>query len=419
METDPHELFKTMEDRWSWDKYIQQVDLIQLSDLDRQKVKDALSYLRSILGEGFLRRAEEERNPIYLWFFVNVAPPARLALIRFVDALTALEGTRNFQSAVRDIKRRLKTQEDLERLTEKLSMVHVAHKFLLGGFTVEFDPVISVVGGSGRASLKKPDLRIVDPENGQEIIVEVSRMKASDSQQLISRTFNIIWWVLIDEGMHGDPESFKDITNSRHILPYAVIHRGIEDDELKGIVEQIRKLIADARAGVEFGELIMPGTIEVGIASYDNHPLAKEWAAGRGLKENDLVVGASIQSDEIARAKRKLRTELAQIPSEHPGIVMLESKENLLFFVYDLAALAIYLGEELKRHPKILWAVFFHSFDIGGNESYSRQIGPHTFVNQVSSDGSTEQMLIIRNIEYPEPVPAPTLQKLESAFATR
>jgi hypothetical protein len=243
-------------------------------------------------------------------------------------------------------------------------------------------------------------------------------MKASDGQQLISRTFNVIWWVLIDEGMHGDPESFKDITDSRHILPYAVIHRGIEDGELKEIVEQIRKLIAEARTGLEFGELIIPDTIEVGIASYDNHHLAKEWAASRGLK-NDMVRGASIESDEIIRAKRKLRTELEQIPPEKPGIIMLEARDNLLFFVYDLAALAMYLGEELKRHPKILWAVFFHSFDIGGSEAYSKAIGPHTFVNQVSSDGSTEQMLIIRNIEFSTPVQSSTLQKLETTFAPR
>jgi hypothetical protein len=102
--------------------------------------------------------------------------------LRFVDALTALEGTKNFRSALRDIKRRLKTPEDLERLTEKLSMVHVAHKFLTGGFDVEFDPVVGVVGVAGRRVLKKPDLSVIDHENGQEIIVEVSRMKASDNQ---------------------------------------------------------------------------------------------------------------------------------------------------------------------------------------------------------------------------------------------
>src|SRR6185369_1143332 len=140
------------------------------------------------------------------------APPARLALIRFVDALTVLEGTKNFRSALRDIKRRLKAPEDLERITEKLSMVHVAHRFLTGGFDIEFDPVISIVGAAGRTAPKKPDLRVIDHENGQEIIVEVSRMKASDNQQLISRTFHVTWSTLIDEGMHGDPESFKDIT---------------------------------------------------------------------------------------------------------------------------------------------------------------------------------------------------------------
>jgi hypothetical protein len=135
-----------------------------LSDVDRQKAKDSFTYLRGILGEGFLRRADQEPNPIFLWYFRNAAPPSRLALIRLVGALKALEGTKNFRSALRDIKRRLRSQEDFERLGEKLSMVRIAHKFLIGGFDIEFDPIVNVVDVAGRSAPKKPDLKIVDDE---------------------------------------------------------------------------------------------------------------------------------------------------------------------------------------------------------------------------------------------------------------
>src|SRR5712664_2038826 len=239
----PHQIFITHEDRWSWHKYIQQCDLIELSDVDKQRAKDSFAYLRSILGEGFLRRAENERNPIFLWYFANAAPPKRLSLIRFVEALRNLERSKNFRSALKDVKRRIRTGGDYEKVTEKLSTIAIANQFFEAGFDVEFDPQISVSNSRGQIQPKKPDLRITDRENGEEIFVEISRMKASDHQELVSRTFRVIWTVLIEGGMHADPEALKNILQPRYILPYAVIHRGIEDDELKDITNRISRLI--------------------------------------------------------------------------------------------------------------------------------------------------------------------------------
>jgi len=411
--SDPRQIFVTVEDYWNWDKYIEQIDLIDLSATDRRRARDSITYLRRVLAEGFLKRAIREANPIYRWYFAMATPQARKSLIRFVEGLRDLEGSVNFRSALRDIKRRLKTEEDFERLTEKLSMVRVAHKFLIGGFEVEFDPVINIPGKRNQLRPKKPDLRVVDSENGSEIIIEVSRMKASDSQQLCSRTFDIVWRVLMDKGMFSDPEALKDITKPRHILPYAVIHRGIEEEELKEIIEQIEQLIERVRTSGKFDQLIIPGTIEVAIASYEDHHHAKEWAANRGLNGNDTVVGPWIESDEMARAKAKLRKELEQLPLDKPGIVIIEARDNLLFFSYDMQEVATYLAEELKKYPQLLCAVFFHSFNSGEGESYLIPIGPHDFLQEMRSDGSTSQSLIVRNPDCSRGLPVSTVKKLE------
>jgi hypothetical protein len=412
----PHQVFETLEDRCNWDKYIDQVEFIDLSTIDREKVKDSITYLRRVLGEGFLKRAIREANPIYHWYFAQATAGARQSLIRLVESLKALDGSINFQSALKDIKRRVKTKADREQVTEKLFMVRVAHKFLMHGFQVEFDPVINISGKRGWVTPKKPDLRLFDSENGSEIIIEVSRMKASDSQQLCSHTFHAIWSVVMDEGMFNDPEALKDILKPRYILPYAVIHRGIAEEELKSIIEQIRHLIKHVRSTGRFDALIIPGTIEVGIASYDDHHLAKDWAANRGIKPNDHVVGPWFNSDEILRAKLKLRTELEQLPLDKPGMVILEASENLFFFTYDQTEVAPYLGEELKKYPQLLRAVFFHGFDGGSCESYIRAIGPHSFVQEVRSDGSINQSLIIRNPNCSHELPISTLKKLESCI---
>jgi hypothetical protein len=415
--SNPHEIFTTHEDRWRWDKYIEQCDLIELSDANRQRAKASFAYLRTLFGEGFLRRAENERNPIFLWYFTNAAPPKRLSLIRLVEALRNLERSKNFRSALKDIKRRIRTVGDYERVTEKLSTIAIANEFFEAGFDVEFDPQIGVSNSRGQIQSKKPDLKITDRENGEEIFVEISRMKASDHQELVSRTFRVIWNVLIEGGMHADPEALKNIVQPRYILPYAVIHRGIEDDELKDIVNRISRLIEHVRGTGEFAELIIPDVIEVGIASYDNHHLAKEWAARKGISETNLVKGAPIQSDEIARARTKLQTELKQLPLGKPSVVIIEAVENLFLLVYDIRALAIYLGEEVKKYSQLHSTVFYHTFDAGRGESLSRSIGPHTFVSRPRSDGSTKQSLVVINTNCRAAPQANTLEKLETALS--
>ena len=89
MSSNPHEIFVTEEDYWDWDKYIQQCDLIDLSDADRQRAKDSYSYLRGVLGEGYRKRAFRQGNPMLSWYFINAANLARLSLIRFTEALKA------------------------------------------------------------------------------------------------------------------------------------------------------------------------------------------------------------------------------------------------------------------------------------------------------------------------------------------
>lgn len=413
--SDPHEIFITEEDYWSWDKYIQQCDLISLSDADRRRAKDSYRYLRGVLGEGYIKRAYRQGNPMLFWYFTNAANLARLSLIRFAEALRALEGAPGYRAILRRIKR----PKNFDELVEGKTVIEVAQKFLRVGFSVEFEPLVSVTDHRGVAGPKNPDMRIVDGETGEEIIIEVSRMLPSDGQNLTSRTYEVIWGVLVRDAMLNDPEALKNVLAPRHILPRARILRGIEEDELKGIVQQIRDLVDRVRASGEFGELIIPDTIEVGIASYDDHDRAREWAAGRGMRENDQIEGADILTDEISRTKVKLRDKLKQLPEDRPGIVVLiPAGPNLVLFVYDIRWLVASLAEEVEKHPKLLCAVMFHTFQEGGKESFSANLGPHVFTKLVRSDKVTEQSLIIRNPACKHSLTAGTLEKVGSAFLT-
>jgi len=416
MSSKPHEIFVNEEDRWDWDKYIQRWNKSELGDADRRRTNDSLRYLRSTLGNGYLRRADRERNPMLFWYFTNWSDGARLSMIRFAEALRALEGSIGYKAILKRVRR----PKNLEELLEGRSVVEVAYRFFRAGFSIEeFEPRVSVLDHHGVDGPKKPDIKIVDRETGEEIIVEVSRMNSSDHQNLISRTYEVIWHVLVHEGMHSDPEALKNILSPRYILPYARIHRGIEEDELKDIVEQLRALVAQVRASGKFDQLIIPGTIEVGIASYDDHDRAVEWATSRGIREHDLVEGPNLLTDEIGRAKGKLRDKLKQLPDDRPGIVVLTpSIENVILFVSDFVQLAAALEEVAGEHPKLQRVVMFHTFDDGKDESWSVNVGPHTFTRLVRSDGAAERSLTVRNQACKHPMATDTLKKLDAAFAT-
>jgi hypothetical protein len=415
-DSNPHELFQTDEDHWNWDLYVQQCDRIKLTDDQRQRSKDSFRYLQKTLGTGFLRRAFNERHPIFTRYFCNAAPPARLSLIRFAESLHAFETAPKFNVIIKRIKRRLKRIEDFQDVTEAMAVVEVANRFLQAGFDVELEPAIQVKSRVSQSRTKNPDFKIVDRETGQNIIVEVSRMMASTNQRLISATFEKVRNLLVDWGMDSDPEAYKDILKPRQILPFAIIHRGIEQPELDEILKRLKALIGHVRATGEFGELIVQDTIEVGIASYDNHEIARKWARDKGMKENDFVQGANFSSDEVARTKVKIREKLKQLPVDTPGMIVIEAKENFLLFVYDIRWLALTFEEELTNHKNLLRTVIFHSFVDGSTEGVFANVGRHTFCHLVRPDRSTEESLTIRNAQCSFSIPGETLKKLDDIF---
>ncbi len=411
---DPFMVFVTEEDHWDLDKYIQQCDLIELSDAERMRVQDAYRYLRHKLGVGFIKRAFRERSPI-LWLFLNAAPCAKLSVARFAESLQCLESAPNFSRILRRVKR----PRDENDLAEGRSLVEVASKFSKAGFSIEFEPALSVTDHRGITGPRYPDLKITNSTTGEEIIVEVSRLRASNKQNLCERTYHVICEVLVHQAMMLDPENMKDISKPRHILPYALIHRGIEDEELKVIVDQLKELIDQVRSSGTFARMIIPDTIEVGIGPYDDHESAKKWAAERGI--DDLVIGPDILADEITRARIKLHQKhWRQLGVDMPGIIVIPATENLIFFVYDVRGMIAALAEEVERLPKTLCAIMYHTFDDGTTkDTQCMAVGPHLLTKQVRSDGSVEQSLIISNPSCAQQVTPETSEMIRKAFASR
>jgi hypothetical protein len=142
MRTDPSAIFKNYEDYVSWDKYIEQADLIEgLTDEERQSLKRGIKYLRTFMGEQFLQRAAREGNPIFFWYLRQAVPHAKRSLIRLANDLVSFEGAHKFRSVVGRLK-------DVSKASEALTVLSAAAKFRDVGFHVSFDPYHKDTGKS-------------------------------------------------------------------------------------------------------------------------------------------------------------------------------------------------------------------------------------------------------------------------------
>lgn len=405
MSINPHHMFKGFDDYKSWDNYILQCQVIEgLTNEQKQDALEAISHLRQVFGESFLHKAFRTHpvtghaiaaHPLTKPL-VDAAPCNKLWLIHFASALKSLHGGRNFDALLDRLR-------DPSEYAEGITVLEVGYKFFQSGFTVELDPDVEVHNAYGGSRSRVPDLRILDYEMAEDIFVEVSRLRTSERQDMTSRTYHAFFDLL-----------YRNLW-AANMLSYARVTQTLDEEELEDAVTQVKGLIEEAYNSGEFRELTVEGVFEVGVAPPAEGERVQAWAAQRGIK--DTLEGPLIPLNEVWRARGKLRKELKQLPDNKPGIVVLPTHENLLFFTYDIQQIISEIEEEARRNPKLLCAVLHHSFIEGGNNEVTlAKAGLHTLIRKKKVDYSTEQTLIIINQDCAFPVSDKVFEKMIAAF---
>lgn len=396
--SDPLEIFETRDDHVSWDKYEKQIDLIEeLTEEEKQRAKGGMRYLRALLGEDFLRRAVVEGNPIFSWFFSNAAPHARRSLIRLAEELRCFENAASFNGLVARLK-------NAEKAPEALSVLGAASILARVGFIVSFDPMVKSTG-------KVPDLFLVDPDNAEEIYVEVSRLRRGGLQELNSHTYHMIFNEVLNAiWACADPD---DIT-APHVLPHVRILRSISLKELPEVIKRTREAIFETGTSNEFREIKIGNVVEMAVSPATDHSRAEAWASERGMR--DLVEAPPIRLDkELKKASDKINRELDQLPADKPGIVTIPTSENMLFFVFDPYQIIIEIAEEARHHPNLLCAALSHTVMDGRQEPCVATLGDHAFVTRMN-DLSTNRIAFVMNENFGLSLSASTIEKVRSAF---
>lgn len=375
------------EDWTNWEKLIEQCGIyVELTDIEKEKAKCALLFLKQEFGERFLKKAFEELHPI-MYYFINSAPWTRKRLTRFADALTVLRTEEGYLSLLDRLK-------DKNRFLEGESVLEIAFKFSKAGFRIVIDPSTS--------NKKVPDLKIRNDENGEELFVEVSVQHQSMDHTKAIRTFDKFFNQLSPfHGLTYCGRIFK-ILNERHITE---------------ILGMIKDRIETARKENAFQELTIEDTIELGIAPCKDNDVLAAWAKSRGLEPGTLV-GPPFNVDEIPRTRIKIEREQLQLPQNSPNILVIENN-NLFRSARDVKREISELQECLYDFSNLLCFI-----GIGFFESYHQAIqdelvkkNQHIIVKRLREDSIIERCMILCNRFCDFEIAPATIDKIYMAFS--
>lgn len=378
-----------------WGKLILSCDDVRgMTDEEKERAKQEIRYLRQVLGEGFLRRAIAKGHPIY-WPVINTTRSTRLWFISVAEALKELSGAGGFSGVFKKFK-------EPDKSVEAESVLNVAFRLKRAGFNITFEPQVTVIQQSGQRKQKRPDLRIVDDETGEEVIVEISILERSAAHR---EAFDI---------SHFFIPLFNEVEPAKFTV-YVELKEGFDDDYVGEAVRLLREVADEAERTGEFKTLINE-RIAAGVAPAGNEEQLRQWGEEHGISPG--VTGPPIWSDEISRARMKIRDKLAQLPEDRPGVIVIPTTGSMMFHFYDPLLIVGVLQEEVRRYPRLWGVVLLHDY-VGGAQVVPvvTKLGSSTLIDKAQTDVFREQTAILLNEVCALPVPRSVSERLSAAFA--
>jgi len=387
----PHEMFKTSEDYERWEPYVLQCDEIDgLSDEQKGRAKQALEYLRSVLGENFVRQASRTRHPL-IYLFLQATAWARVKLTGLAQALEALQGADNF----RKILKRIRAPREKGLFTDGYSVLQTAYQFSSAGFKVCF---VDERGGD-----KKPDIKLVNEETGEEVLVEVSALKLAAAVEAAQRASWPIHRLI-----------FGPLARAQ-LTMFAEMREGFDEDYAPKAVEQLQEKIVQVKVSGEMEEMVND-YIVAAIAPDNKIEQLNQWALQRGVAQD--VVGPPITLVELQRLCRKIREKLeeGQLPADKPSILVIPALSSFLFYLHDLKQVIGQLEKQAGDYPNLIAVVISQGYaEEPFGEVIAEELGPHTILHRMAN-GFPESIIILRNPNFTLSLSSSTLAKLRKVL---
>jgi hypothetical protein len=358
---------------------------------DRDKAREALRYLQSVLGDDFLSRSSPRpfaaQHPLMM-LLANFAPCSRLDLARLAGYLRTLEGSENLDGVVRRL-------HDIRQFDHDALLIKSAARLVRQGLRARFEPTMPV-----RDNQRQPDLRLDDPLTGDTVFVEVVKQDAQMAMRKASANCSAVLSTLY--------------TITFDLCHSARWHRLPSPPELENILEKTRAAARRALDGRTMAVVQEKDVLDMALCHRDQRAsLLEPWCEKYGLSCG-LFLGPTVARNDTFRLKVKIQRKQEQLPRDAACVVLILATDAFLgtggvrtvmreveqeVFKYDHVHLVIVHGEYIDEQE-----VPFTGWE--GEHRYTRRI----------VDGTVENDLLLVNHRSRVKLPASLRGKFYSVF---
>ena len=368
----------------NWDAIIDNCDEIEgLDEKQKTLVKEAFSFLKNEFGENFLFNQGKEAIHPFFDLLINHVSSTRLWFVDLVEALQKVKTCENYNELLKRLK-------NPKLFNEAKSVLDIAIKFLLSDLQIEFDCEVLVDD-----RMKKPDIRIINPDTRETFYCEVSISNKSDIQEIAEMTEITLFNATFVSGQ------FLEIAGR--------IEKTLTSEELQIYAIKVNQFANNVAKEIGFGELIINGVLTLGLSTKEKKSLLEEWAA-----RNNCMVGSfdgpPFNSNELQRMREKIFKEQKQLPKDVANLIMVYDTD-FFYGINNMIEVIDVLEKFVYKHNHVLALIIK-----GG---YTGQIKPilimrefHMYLQKGRNELRAEQYLIIWNHFCKKPVSPATMTKI-------
>ena len=380
------QIFKTVEDRYNWDKYIEYVEKTEDIENDqKEKLKSAYLTLKAELGKGFLKNTRG-KNHIISSYVLRSDDESYNWVIWFAENLNCFKQLKcNYDELLSKLISVNKSR------VEGIPFLEIADCYRKSGFEIVFEPFKN-------SKQKNPDIKIVNPENNETFFIEISKLNDSDDRINKRNTFY---------------EVFGEFIINPYIPFAGKILRKLKTNELKELIEKIKEVKCLSSHENSF-KAFCDDRIDFAIAPFENIKELKNWCETKRY-EIDRIISLELNINETKRIiGNKLPDKAPQIPNGKFGIICIPVNPLYLYFHNPYENIRE-IEQKLNTYENILGLCLY---SLMGAESQNKgclykmhYIGNKTVYNTVRKD-----TLFIFNNKCKIPVFPNTIEKIYSTF---
>jgi len=365
---DSKNIFHTERDHYKWSKQKEYTcSQENIDEATRKKAVLALEFLEQEFGKHFLK-THSINHPVRQKIS-NTASWQIEELIEFTDTLQQLKLSDSNYAKL--LKKLMGMKSAVEEGIPFVEVAKMCHKQGLDIFFIAEEKI---------GSVKTPDIKVINKENGETFYIEISTLNDSDDRKNINKNYNFF---------------YKEFNYGKPVLPFFGCQKttiGVAKEEEEKEYAEISKIITDARRRViENGQIIYYSDKRFCfLFAPDDSENFNEICIQNGINAFNIE-SLAVDFDDTSRINNKIGKS-KQIPSGINGLLYVYVSP-LFFQTADLVASIERIEANMAKYTNLLGIVLCSKI-VDQREQVAHQMGHHLFARRTIRNLSCESLLI-------------------------